>query len=96
MKSIALALALFIFVFGLYRSIVGVTYTKGASVSASEFECSKTMAALSMDNPIERLPLTSIHIDKIDSGSTIATAYFLVLPYSRFEIAPDCHSSRRI
>ena len=96
MRWAAICLAAFVILFGMYRTIAGVAYTKGSSVSASDFECSKIMTAIMMDNPIERLPLTHIHIDQVGSGAIIATAHFMFLPYSKFEIAPNCREVRRI
>ena len=96
MKWVALSLVAAILAFGLYRFNVGVTYTRDLSITASDFECYKMMVSVTMDNPIERLPLTSVHFYPTDSGSVIATAYFIVLPYSKFEISPGCTGARRL
>lgn len=96
MKQIKLGLIGAILAFALYRTNVGVTYTIDPSISAGDFECYEMMAFGLMDNPIERLPLTSLRFNRADSGSVIATAYFIVLPYSKFEISPGCTRARRI
>ena len=96
MKLAALALSAIVLAFGLYRTNFQVTSTKGESISDSDFECAKIITFLSMDNPIEKLPLTRVHIDHGDSGTTISTAYSWFSPYSEFEISSDCTLARRI
>jgi len=91
-----LAISAIVIGFCLYRAFIGVTYTKGTSISADKFECSKAMTSISMDNPIERLRLTRFHIEERNPAVIVSTAYFFVVPYLSFEITNGCSLTRRM
>lgn len=79
-----------------YRSIAPIAYEKDSGIMPEEFECSKRMAHAMMDNPIERVPLTKIHIGRSENGGTTAVAYFFVFPYTGFSISEGCSSAFRL
>jgi len=79
-----------------YRLFVPIAYEKGHGISPVEFQCSKEMVHLTIDNLIQRIPLTKIHIGRSASGGTIATAYFLIFPYVKISINKGCDSAVRL
>ena len=96
MKQISTVIIILIVVFVAYRSIVPIAYEKDDEIMPEEFECSKRKAHVMMDNPIERIPLTKIHIGRSENGGTTAVAYFLVFPYTGFSISKGCSSAFRL
>ena len=96
MKQISAVTIILIVVFVAYRSIAPITYKHDDGIMSEEFECSKRMAHAMMDNPIERIPLTKIHIGRSENGGTTAVAYFLVFPYTGFSISKGCSRAFRL
>jgi len=86
----------FALVLVLYRATVGLTWSVDPSISDSELDGCKALMFVSMDNPIERLPLTSIRLARSETGSILATLYFVIIPYARHELINQCSESRRI
>lgn len=80
----------------MYRLVVGVSWEIDSSFTADEARECKAMVAVSMDNPIERLLLTSVKLVEDKSRAVLATAYFLFVPYTQFELGNECSSSRRV
>ena len=96
MKQISTLIMVLTVVFVAYRSIVPIAYGKDDGILPDEFECSKRIAHAMMDNPIERIPLTKIHIGRSENGGTTAAAYFFIFPYTEFTISKGCGSAFRL
>lgn len=92
----AAALLLVIFVSFLYAFMQRVEYEVDSMLTQEQQKCSREMLHVSMDNPLERIPLTKVKISSAHNGGTTATAYFFVFPYAEFLISKGCNGARRI
>jgi hypothetical protein len=95
MKRFVVVASTLMVAFVTYKATVGVVWKIDPSISARQLVDCKTLTLVSMDNPIERLPLTSITLKTTETGTVFATAYFVFVPYARHELVQRCTESRR-
>lgn len=74
-----------------------ILYERLSSVSQEEFQCSRSLANVTLDNPIERVPISRVEIGRNEAGKITATAYFIgAIEYSRIFIREDCSGASRM